>query len=495
MLEIRLQAYKFALDPNEEQEHLLRGHAGARRYAFNWARGFYLAAVNQRAAEESYGITEDRPFPPAKRERERLAAAGTPWTEPAPPPLGWRTPLPRSMENFRDAWNSSKHYDPARSWWNSYSKESFCAGFAGFADALKNYRDSQRGVRKGKAVGFPKLKKKGKARDSYAYSTGPFGPDGDRRFRLPRVGSVRTHESLAVLAGARIKNVTVSRTADRWFVSCCVEVAREIPAGPSRRQQRGGVVGVDLGVKVFATLSTGETVQAGQRQKSALGRLKKASRALSRAQEGSNGWYQRKRQVARAQAKIAAARADDLHKLTTWLARNHEVVSVEDLNVAGMVRNHHLARAVADAGFGEFRRQLTYKCGAVIDSGAGSKHKTEYRPGWYGSHLHVVPRFYPSSKTCSGCGWRKPNLKLSERTYHCAKCGLSMDRDLNAAINLRQHALDHMSSASTAQSARGVPVRPKAVAWPCFPARHVEAGSCPPHGEASSSTRQLVVAS
>lgn len=444
-----LQAYKFALDPNDVQLGLLRSSAGARRFAYNWGLARVKAALAQREAEKTYGITAEKPKPPGGKKQKELAGQGTPWTEPEPPAEGWLTEVPWTRPELRKAFNAVK--DTVAPWWREVSKEAFSDGFAGLAAALENYSASRKGTRAGRAVAFPRFRKRGKARDSFRYTTGSYGPAGGRHFRLPRIGAVRTHEDLGVLDGAVLKGVTVSRTAQRWFISCTVEVSRDIPAGP-RRRKRGGVVGVDLGIKSLAVLSTGEVVPPGSRHKQALGKLRKVSRDYARTRPGSRNRAKQARRLARVHAGIAAARADDLHKLTTRLARDYEVVAIEDLNVSGMARSRSLARAVSDAAFGEFRRQLEYKCGTVKRRRDPETRVTEdvYVPGWHGARLHVAGRFYPSSKTCSGCGWRKASLKLPERTYACDHCGLVIDRDLNAAVNLKNHY-----TASTAGRACG----------------------------------------
>jgi putative transposase len=147
-------------------------------------------------------------------------------------------------------------------------------------------------------------------------------------------------------------------------------------------------------------------------------KLRRLNRQLARRTPGSRRRNRTRRRLARVHARAANLRRDALHKLTTSLATQHGTVVVERLNVAGMVRNRRLARAIADTGMAELRRQLAYKT------------------TWYGSRLVVADRFYPSSKTCSGCGWVKAKLPLAERTFTCEACGLVLDRDLNAARNL-----------------------------------------------------------
>lgn len=148
-------------------------------------------------------------------------------------------------------------------------------------------------------------------------------------------------------------------------------------------------------------------------------KLKRAQKALSRKTMGSNRRAKARAKVARIHARVANQRLDAMHKATTWLAETYSEICIEDLHVAGMVKNHRLAKAVSDAAFAEFRRQLEYKTART------------------GARLHIVDRWYPSSKTCSKCGRVKAKLSLSERTYRCDGCGLSIDRDLNAAINIK----------------------------------------------------------
>ncbi|WP_146776831.1 helix-turn-helix domain-containing protein, partial [Parafrankia sp. Ea1.12] len=216
-----LQAYRFALDPNNIGRAGLRRHAGACRFAFNWGLARVKAALAQREAEESYGLAGD-------------LLTAVPWTLPA----------------LRLAWNTVKN--DIAPWWAECSKEAFSAGLAQLAAGLKNFSDSRTGKRKGRTVGFPRFKKRGKARDSFRYTTGSYGPDGDRHVKLPRIGRVKVHEPMGALTAllgdgrARLLGAAVSRTAGRWFVSFTVQVEREIPDGPSARQATGGVIGVDL---------------------------------------------------------------------------------------------------------------------------------------------------------------------------------------------------------------------------------------------------------
>ncbi len=245
--------------------------------------------------------------------------------------------------------------------------------------------------------------------------------------RLPRIGPVRTHESTRTLARriqagtARIRSVTVAYRRGHWQASFSVEVdcAQRAPARP------GAIVGVDVGITHLAVLSTEKMVPNPRPLEQAQRRLRRLHRQAARragpdrrtSQQPSQRWRKTQAKIARVHARAANLREDGLHQLTTRLAATCGTIVVEDLNVAGMLRNRRLARRVADAGFGLLRRQLAYKM------------------AWHGGRLVVAGR-YPSSKTCSGCGAVKAKLSLSERTYHCGPCGLVLDRDLNAARNL-----------------------------------------------------------
>ncbi|MGW4238111.1 IS607 family element RNA-guided endonuclease TnpB [Streptomyces sp. NPDC004749] len=402
-----VQAFRFALDPNAAQEAALRSHCGAARAAYNWAVAWVGASWWQRKAEESYGIVE-----------ERLTQ--------------WR---PWSLPALRKAFNEGKHTDPRfAAWWEDNSKEAYSTGLANAAAAFDNYAKSKRGQRKGKRVGMPRFKSKRKARLSCRFTTGTIRVERDgRHVTLPRLGTLRTHEPTAgllarVQAGtARILSATVRHERGRWFVSLQAEVKRDL----ERVARPDVAVGIDLGVKTLAVLadSTGEirTVANPGHYDAARRRLRRASRIVSRRQgpdrrtgrKPSKRWQKANAARNKVHHRVANLREDALHKLTTAVAAEHGTVVVEDLNVAGMLRNRRLARRIADAGFGEIRRQLAYK--------TSQRHATR---------LVVANRWYPSSKTCSGCGVVKAKLPLHIRTYKCDACHLVIDRDDNAALNL-----------------------------------------------------------
>ncbi len=376
-----VQAYRFALDPSSSQERVLRSHAGAARKAWNWG----LARCKERYAAERC----------------------------------WY-----SAHDLHKLWNIWKKTDPGLAWWNQNSKCAYQEAFRDLDQALRDFSKSRKGQRKGRRLGFPQFKKKGRCRDSFRFSTGAIRCSG-ATVTLPRLGVIRTHESTRKLArrlengSARILSATVSRIAQRWFVSFTVEVKRSIP---EPHLQSGSAVGIDLGVKTLLTGADNQgrviKVPGPKPLRATLRKLRRASRAHSRKATGSANRRKSAAQLARIHARVANVRADALHKATGALAARYETVVVEDLNVAGMGRNHCLARAVADQGFGTARRMLSYKT------------------AWNGGTLITADRWFPSSKTCSGCGHVKAKLALSERIYDCDACGLILDRDVNAARNL-----------------------------------------------------------
>ena len=375
-----MEAVKVALDPTPMQERLLLSHAGAARFAFNVGLAHVKAALDagERLDLSSYAL---RRWWNANKDTVAVGGDGEPW-------------------------------------WQENSKESYSYGLESLAKGLSNWSKSRRGDRKGRNVGFPKFKAKNKVAPRFAYTTGCFGLiQGDpKALKLPRVGRVHCMENVAERVGdAKVLRMAISQRAGRWYASLTVE--REDK--PVAKHPKSGAVGVDLGVKNLATLSDGTVIENPRYLQKSERKLKRAQRELSRKTKGSNRRAKARAKVVRIHAHVANQRLDALHKLTTRLAEKYSDISIEDLHVAGMVKNRHLAKSVSDAAFGEFRRQLEYKAART------------------GSRLHVVDRWYGSSKTCSKCGSVKAKLSLAERTYRCDSCGLAMDRDLNAAINIK----------------------------------------------------------
>ncbi|MEB3071938.1 IS607 family element RNA-guided endonuclease TnpB [[Mycobacterium] vasticus] len=427
------QAYRFALDPTPTQLRALASHAGAARFAHNHMLALVKAVMDQRAAERSYGITEAE----------------------LTPALRWSLPA------LRKVWNQRKAL--CAPWWGENSKEAYNTGLDGLARGLDAWSKSRRGRRAGQAVGFPRFKA-ARAPKSVRFTTGVIRVEADRRHvTLPRLGAVRTHESTRKLARrieagtARVLSATVRQdSGGRWY--CALQVIVEAKTRPAHVPDSPyPVVGVDFGVKadglmVVATPDGREVdrIAAPKSLTAAQFRLRALQRRAARQhgpydcqtrtrRQPSQRWRATQTRIGRTHAHVAAVRRDVLHKATTTLAQQHQVIVVETLNASGMrtkggARKRGLNRALADAALAEVRRMLTYKT------------------VWYGSHLEAADRFYPSSKTCSACGRRKPNLTLADRIFECGDCGVRIDRDLNAAINLARLGEPHWGEHSPAGS-------------------------------------------
>jgi putative transposase len=359
------KAYRYELDPNNSQRSSFNQHAGVARFVYNWG-------LDQRIALFKNIQGKDR-FTDAMKQHKLL----------------------NSLKKSQFPWM----YEVSK-----------CAPQEALRDLHRAFQNFYRGLKQSKKVGFPKFKRKG-VRDSFRL-TGAIRFEG-RKIQLPRIGKVRIKEKRENYFTGRILSATVRRRANRWFVSVTVE--EEIP---DPTPVGGKAVGVDLGIKTLATLSDGTIFDNPRALGRRLKKLKQFSRSLSRKKKGSKNREKAKIRLTKMYLKTFNIRQDTLHKVTTYLAKSHSKIVIEDLGVSGMMKNRRLSRAIADVGFYEFRRQLEYKC------------------EWYGSELIVASRTFPSSKKCSSCGNKKKELSLSEREYHCEQCGIRIDRDLNAALNL-----------------------------------------------------------
>ncbi len=359
------KAYRYELDPNNIQRSSLAQHAGVARFAYNWGLEKRIARYKNNQGDER--------FTDAIKQHKLL----------------------NSLKKDQFSWM----YETSK-----------CAPQEALRDLHRAFKNFYRGLKNGKKIGFPRFKRRG-VRDSFRL-TGTIRFH-ERAIQLPRIGKIRIKEKRKRYYSGRILSVTVRRRANRWFVSVTVEENILDP-----KPVRGVPVGVDLGVKTMATLSDGTGFANPRAMGRRLRKLRQLHRSLSRTKKGSKNRERAKLRLAKMYLRIFNVRQDTLHKLTTYLAKSHSKVVIEDLLVSGMMKNRRLARAIADVGFYEFRRQLEYKC------------------QWSGSELVVVSRTFPSSKLCSRCGHRKKELALSEREYHCEQCGFEIDRDLNAALNL-----------------------------------------------------------
>jgi putative transposase len=368
------RAYKTELDPNNVQRTLLRKHAGAARFAWNWALGRIV-----------------------KKEAK-----------------------PNAMTLHREL-NTLKSID--FSWMYEVSK---CAP----QEALRNLQTAFarffKENKNGNKAGFPRFKSKHRNKPSFKL-TGTINVE-DKRVQLPRLGWLRLKEHGYLPKETKVLSATCSEHAGRWFVSISVQEEINTVVG-------SGILGIDLGIKTLATCSDGTFFQNPKALPSHQKHLKKLQKRHSRQKKGSKRREKTRNKVGSLHYRIGCIRKDAIHKATSWIVKTKrpEIVVLEDLNVLGMLKNHRLARSISDAAFHEFRSQMTYK------------------QAWNGGSVLEADRFFPSSKTCSECGTIKEDLKLSDRTFQC-DCGLRMDRDLNASINLEHYG---WLSASSAANARG----------------------------------------
>ncbi len=385
-------AHKIALNPNNVQATYFARAAGTARFAYNWALAEWQLQY------EAWKQDNSLPKPSQTALRRQLNAI--------------------KREQFP--------------WMLEVTKNAPQMAIIQLGEAFRNFFAGR--------AKYPKFRRKG-VHDRFTLTNDQFSVEGSR-IRIPNLGWVRMRESLRFTG--KLLSATLSRVADRWFVSLTVDT--EDP--PKRKAENQGIAGVDLGVAALATLSTGETIIGPKPHKALLDRLCRFSRSLSRKQKGSSNRQKAKAKLARLHARIASIRADALHKLTSGISRRFHTIGIEDLNVRGMMANRHLARSIADMSFHEFRRQLEYKA--------------ERR----GGIVVVADRWFPSSKTCSDCGSVQDKMPLSIRQWDCPGCGARHDRDLNAARNLATYAVSSTVSACGEEgsgSGRKTGVKPASV--------------------------------
>ena len=360
----QLRAYRFTLDLTDAQTSAVRQHAGAARWAYNHALRIKLAALDERTA--CVKTLEDSGVDP------KLARAQAPKVPTKPE-------IQKALNRVKG--DEGKGIDGLCPWWRSVGTYAFQSAFADADRAWQNWWDSRTGRRAGRPVGKPRFKKKNRCRDSFRIhhdvKAPTIRPDaGYRRVVVPRLGSLRVHNSTnrlrrALDRGAVIQSVTISRAGHRWYASILVKVENPVPPITTRRQREAGTVGVDLGVKELAALSTGELIPNPRYLARDARRLTMAQRRLSRTAKDSNRRRRAARQVGRVHHQIAERRATNLHQITKRLATGWQTIAVEDLNVAGMTRSARgtvekpgrnvraksgLNRVILDASPAEFRR-------------------------------------------------------------------------------------------------------------------------------------------
>ena len=291
-----------------------------------------------------------------------------------------------------------------------------------FLDLGKAFTAFFEGLKNGKKKGRPKFKSKKRSRASFYLANDQFEL-GDHRMWVPKLGWVNMAETLRFKG--KVTGVRITKTADWWFASITVELPE---TQPDPAHPRPHAVGIDVGLNRLATLSTGEEYENQAFLKTALNKLRQANKRLHRRVKGSKNREKARRQVARLHYQITCMRDDVLYKLTTRLATCYGIIGIEDLNIKGLLKNRRLSRSFSDAALGKLLTLLT--------------SKVQQR----GGQAILVGRFFPSSKTCHGCGWKWETMGLSDRIFicqnpTCASYGFSQDRDHNAALNILYEAL------------------------------------------------------
>jgi len=370
-------AYKAVLYPNSVQKTLIAKTLGCCRYLYNYCLNERITEF--KASGKSISYNEQ-----AKVITTLKQSPDTNWLREVD-----STALQRSLRHLQDAY-----------------------------DQFFN------GIKTGRHVGFPKFKSKHESMQSYqsVNNNNSIAVIDSSHMKLPKLGIVKCNFPMHVTG--IIKYATVTREADgKYSVSVMCEVVKE-----STLPKTGACVGVDLGIKSLAITSDGNTYDNPKSYKSNLKKLKREQRKLSRKQKGSANHAKQKKNLARLHRHIKNQRQDAIHKMTHQLVKEYDVICIEDLNVAGMVKNHKLAQAISDASFGEIRRQLTYKA------------------EWNNKQLVVIDRWYPSSQTCGHCGTINKDVKnLAVRYWVCPECGEIHDRDINAAKNILAEGMKQIS--------------------------------------------------
>jgi putative transposase len=395
-----MQAFRFELDPNQAQQVLLAKSVGCSRFVYNWG-----LAESQR----EYERVGKRPrLSELKARLVTLKKSEAPWLYEVSAHIGQQALVDLN------------------------------AAFSNFFDGLKS----------GSARGFPRFHRKGERDSARLYEV----TLQERHIRLPMVGRVRLKEPCRARGfQGRILSATITRRADRWFVSLAVERERTIVL---RKPVRGGrdVVGIDLGLKSAAVIHDGvatRTIPAQQALRRNLAKLRRLDRQLARKQRGSSNREKAKLTRARLHYRVSCQRNDFLHHLSSELTKTKSVIVLENLHVEGMKRGKNLGLSVGDAALGELRRQIAYK------------------GEWYGARLIIADRFFPSTQLCSDCEVLNPQMKglagLKERIFACPACGLTIDRDENAAINLRRYGLNVLASELPEGLREVTPVEKKAL--------------------------------
>jgi len=297
-------------------------------------------------------------------------------------------------------------------WAYSYSK---CVFQESLRDLDKAFQNFFRGIKKGKKIGYPKFKSKRDSKQSFRLTGATHITNNT--IQLPRLGVLRLKEKDYIPKDDHILSVTVSKQANKYFVSVSIEKELELPNNNSDK-----IIGVDVGIKSLAVDSEGLTFKNPKAYKNRLKKLKREQRWLSRKVKGSNNRKKQQKKLSKLHLKISNIRKDNIHKMTTAIVdKQPKAIVIEDLLSSNMIKNHNLAQALSDSSFGEIKRQF------------------EYKTKWNNIQLVLADRFFASSKLCNVCKFKKIDLNLSNREWTCSQCGTRHNRDLNAAINLSKY--------------------------------------------------------
>lgn len=464
-----LRAYRYALDPTQAQLPDLARHAGAQRWAYNYALGRKVEAHQAwRAAVEELvagGVEEAEARTRIKTPLPNAAATGK----------HWRT----------ERGDAAAGTDGVCPWWREVSSYAISTGFRNADAAWRNFLDSRSGKRSGRAVGYPRFKAKGRSTDSFTLfhdaKNPTIRPDGYRRLQIPRIGSVRLHESNKPLSRlidrgqGVVKSVTISRGGSRWYASVLVEltpeamrhreeVSRARQKVSKQRQSMRPAVGVEWGVRTLVTLSD-ETVfdnpRHGKRRERS---LRKASQAvarkpLTRGQPASANRVKAVKRLGRVHHRIAQARRGSLNQVSARIAVNYPAIAVRDLAVRQMTAS---AKGSVEAPGREVKVKARFNRAVLDTAPAELRRQLEYKAAQWGTTLTVAAGDLPSSQICCRCGWRDPSIPLSQTVFRCGnvKCGMKLDREVNAARNILRHAVPVASDSGETLNACGDGVRP-----------------------------------
>ncbi len=393
-----IKAFKTELDPNNVEATKLAQHAGTARFAYNWSLNLLQENYNNKKQEERNHLEQ--------RKLNNLPKYTDKELKEYRKELNKKYPHLSAIDLHKKLIQLKETEFP---WMKEISKWSPQNALRNIEKAYKKFFTWMKS-RKGKKVGLPNKKKKDKKQsftlDAPIHVT-------ETTIKLPKIGKVKLKEHGYIPEGSP-KSATVSFKANKWFVSVQYEVEIE------KIETIDKTIGVDLGIKTLATCSDGTIVENSKKLKNKEKTLKRLQRKLSKQTKGSASRKKTKLKIQKLHYKISCDRKDNLNKLTSLLAKTklERNIVIEDLNVGGMMKNHKLAKSIANVGMYEFRRELTYKC------------------EWYGKNVLLANRFYGSSKTCSCCGYYNRDLKLSDRIFICPNCGSRIERDFNASKNL-----------------------------------------------------------